>query len=153
MSFYKKNNSSHNSPSERITSAQESVALLGFPDTDDTFLTRVEVPIHFSGDLSDRACRFSLFSCFMYWAACWRLGVIITNPFCPFACWDVIGGCDLSAEASLNAPLWFRGHRPYINWLHAYFLAPISFFLAISAFTWLLLSYLLFCLSCHHTFL
>jgi hypothetical protein len=51
MGLYKENNSSHNSPSERITAAQESVALLGFPDTDDTFLTRVEVPIHFSGDL------------------------------------------------------------------------------------------------------
>ena len=70
MSFYKENNSSHNSLLERITSAQESVALLGFPDTDDTFLTRVEVPIHFSGDLSDRACRFGPFSYLMCWAAC-----------------------------------------------------------------------------------
>ena len=51
MGLYKENNSSHNSPSKRITATQESVALLGFPDTDDTFLTRVEVPIHFSGDL------------------------------------------------------------------------------------------------------
>jgi hypothetical protein len=64
MGLYKKNNSSHNSPSERITSAQEFVAILGFPDTDDTFLTRVEVPIHFSGIFSDRACCFGLSSCF-----------------------------------------------------------------------------------------
>ena len=51
MGLYKENNSSHNSPSERITAAQEFIALLGFPDKDDTFLTHVEVLIHFSGDL------------------------------------------------------------------------------------------------------
>uniref|UniRef100_A0A2N9HBU6 Uncharacterized protein n=1 Tax=Fagus sylvatica TaxID=28930 RepID=A0A2N9HBU6_FAGSY len=51
MGLYSENNSSHNSPSERITAVQESVILLGFPDADDTFLTRVEVPIHFSEDL------------------------------------------------------------------------------------------------------
>ena len=51
MGLYKENNSSHNRPSERIIAAQESIDLLGFPDTDDTFLTRVEMLIHFSGDL------------------------------------------------------------------------------------------------------
>jgi hypothetical protein len=51
MGLYSENNSSHNSPSERITAVQESVILLGFPDADDRFLTRVEVPIHFSEDL------------------------------------------------------------------------------------------------------
>ena len=51
MGLYKENNSLHNSPLERITAAQESITLLGFPDTDDMFLTCVEVPIDFSGDL------------------------------------------------------------------------------------------------------
>ena len=49
--LYKKNILSHNSPSERIITVQESDHLFGFLDTDDAFLTRVEMPIHFSGDL------------------------------------------------------------------------------------------------------
>jgi hypothetical protein len=49
--LYKENIPSHNSPSERIIAAQESVHLSGFLDADDAFLTRVEMPIHFSGDL------------------------------------------------------------------------------------------------------
>ena len=82
MGLYKENNSSHNSPSEWITPTQESVTLLGFPDTDDMFLTRVEVPIHFSGDLSDRACRFDLFS-FLY--AGLRANVWESSLQAPFA--------------------------------------------------------------------
>jgi hypothetical protein len=50
MGLYKENILSHNSPSEWIIAAQKSVHLLGFLDADDTFLTRVEMPIHFSGD-------------------------------------------------------------------------------------------------------
>jgi hypothetical protein len=68
MGLYKENNSSHNSPSERITSAQESVALLGFLDMDDTFFTRVEVPIHFSGDLFKSF--LSLQSLFLFYVLC-----------------------------------------------------------------------------------
>jgi hypothetical protein len=49
--LYKENILSHNSPSERIIAAQESIHLLGFLDADDVFLTRVEMPFHFSGDL------------------------------------------------------------------------------------------------------
>jgi hypothetical protein len=105
MGLYKKNNSSHNSPSERITFAQESVAIFSFLDMDDTFLTRVEVPIHFSGDLFRSF--LSLRSLFLFYV----LRRVLTSrshhykPLCPFAHWDMIGGCDLSAEASLNAPL------------------------------------------------
>jgi hypothetical protein len=51
MGLYNENILSHNSPSERIIATQESVHRLGFLDADDAFLTRVEMPIHFSGDL------------------------------------------------------------------------------------------------------
>ena len=64
MGLYSENNSSHNSPSKRITAVQESVILLGFPDVDDTFLTRVEVPIHFSEDFFRSL--LSLWSLFLF---------------------------------------------------------------------------------------
>jgi hypothetical protein len=84
MSLYKENNPSHNSLLERITSVQESVALLGFPDTDDTFLTCVEVPIHFSGDLFRSF--LSLRSLFLFYVLCRVLmsGSHYYKPLLPF---------------------------------------------------------------------
>ncbi len=49
MGSYKKNISSHNYPSERIISVQKFLSSSGLSDADDTFLTRVEVPITFMG--------------------------------------------------------------------------------------------------------
>ncbi len=47
---YTENIFSHNSLSGRTIPAQKSAHLLGFLDADDSFLTRVEMPIHFSED-------------------------------------------------------------------------------------------------------
>ena len=79
-------------------------------------LTRVGMPIHFWRPFRS-CCRIN----FLFLVLCDDVGDHHYNPFRLFVCQDVTGGRDPSAEPSLNAFLFFWGHRLYKGWSYICF--------------------------------